>query len=186
MLATSSNKNAMKINGEITFVLILLMLSMSSFGQTKKRSEIPPDWTSVVPKSKNPTFYYYVAKGIGDSETKARTDALLDAVKEAQFSVGLGTSSEDVFEAFQSGKDFNVVASDYKIPMRQSCFFSEQKDDKWYYYLLVQIAKDGNHKPEFVQFQGDCSDNKKNWKQYLKDGGARKSKKKGAEIQKKM
>lgn len=119
-----------------------------------------PNWTFNVPPAENSTYEYYVSKGVGNTEKDARKDAFVIVVKEAQSRIGVAANSAEIFNAFQtSDKDFNVIANDYNIPMKEVCSFSEQsRDGKWYYYQLIQIAIRGNIVPDFRPFAGDCYD----------------------------
>ena len=119
-----------------------------------------PNWTYNTPKAEHPSYSYYVSKGVGATEKEARKDAFVIAIKEAQSRIGVGTYSKEILEkAFQEGRDFNVVASAYEIPMKEVCFFAQKQDNGTYhYYQLIQIAKAGNITPQFQAFDGDCYD----------------------------
>lgn len=119
-----------------------------------------PNWTFNTPVAENTTYEYYVSKGVGDTEVEARKDAFVIALKEAQTRIGIGANSSEILYAFQaSEKDFNVIASDYNIPMKEVCSFSEQsREGRWYYYQLLQIATRGNVVPIFKPYLGDCYD----------------------------
>lgn len=131
---------------------------LGAFAQTY--ISMRPNWTFNPPTAENSTYEYYVSKGVGNTEKEARTDAFVIAVKEAQQRVGVGANSSEIFSAFQSNQDFNVIASNYEIPMKEVCSFSEKTRDgnQWYYYQLLQVAINGAITPNFRQFTGDCYD----------------------------
>ncbi len=139
-------------------LLFIISFSISAFAQTY--ISMRPNWTFNPPKAENSTYEYYVSRGVGTTEKEARTDAFVIAVKEAQQRVGVGANSSEIFSAFQSNQDFNVIANYYEIPMKEVCSFSEKTRDgsQWYYYQLLQIAINGSITPDFRQFTGDCYD----------------------------
>lgn len=134
-----------------------IIFSLQMYAQTYV--SMRPNWTFNTPKAEHYSYEYYVSKGIGTSEIEARKDAFVKAVVEMQSRIGVWTNSEDIFKAFQTGQEFNTLASNYKIPMKEVCNFSERsRDGKWYYYQLLQIAINGNTIPQFKPFTGDCYD----------------------------
>lgn len=141
----------------ITFAILLYSTSIV-YAQTY--ISMRPNWTFNTPPSEDSSYEYYVSKGVGNSEKEARKDAFIIAVKEAQSRIGVGSNSSEIFKAFQvSEKDFNVIANEYAIPMREVCYFSEKsKDGAYYYYQLLQIAIRGNVVPRFRPYTGDCYD----------------------------
>ena len=143
---------------KLLFCVLLFMPIYKMDAQTY--ISMRPNWTFNTPVAENTTYEYYVSKGVGDTEIEARKDAFVIALKEAQSRIGVGANSSEIFNAFKtSEKDFNVIASDYNIPMKEVCNFSEQsRDGKWYYYQLLQIAIRGNVVPLFKPFTGDCYD----------------------------
>ena len=141
------------------YFFAILLMANGAFAQTY--ISMRPNWTFNTPQAENATYEYYVSKGIGNTEKAARTDAFIQAVREAQSRVGVGANSDEIFKAFQEDeKGFNVVASYYEIPMKEVCNFSEQSPDgsQWYYYQLLQVAINGNTEPNFRQFTGKCYD----------------------------
>lgn len=141
------------------YFFAILLMANGAFAQTY--ISMRPNWTFNTPQAENATYEYYVSKGIGNTEKAARTDAFIQAVREAQSRVGVGANSDEIFKAFQENeKGFNVVASYYEIPMKEVCNFSEQSPDgsQWYYYQLLQVAINGNTEPNFRQFTGKCYD----------------------------
>lgn len=147
----------MKATRLITFVILLYFTSIVC---AQTYISMRPNWTFNTPPSEDSSYEYYVSKGVGNSEKEARKDAFIIAIKEAQLRIGVGSNSSEVFKAFQtSEKDFNVIAIEYAIPMREVCYFSEKsKDGAYYYYQLLQIAIRGNVVPHFRPFAGDCYD----------------------------
>ncbi|MBR3578249.1 MAG: hypothetical protein IKO89_04010 [Bacteroidales bacterium] len=143
---------------KIISLLFIISFSISAYAQTY--ISMRPNWTFNPPTAENSTYEYYVSKGVGNTEKEARTDAFVIAVKEAQQRVGVGANSSEIFSAFQSNQDFNVIANYYEIPMKEVCSFSEKTRDgsQWYYYQLLQIAINGSITPDFRQFTGDCYD----------------------------
>ena len=120
-----------------------------------------PNWTFNTPQAEDPTYEYYVSKGVGNTEKEARKDAFVLAAKEAQArNMAIEMNSGEIMSVFQnSDEDFNVIARNCRIPMREVCQFTEKsRDGKYYYYQLLQLAQRSNLTPNFKPYSGDCYD----------------------------
>ena len=143
------------------FALFLLVcLTLTDIVDAQTFISMRPNWTFNPPIAENNTYEYYVSTGVGDTEADARKDAFIVSVKELQLRIGVGQKTTEIFNAFQhSEKDFNVIAGDFNVPMKEVCHFSEKlQDGRWHYYQLLQIAVKGNIHVDFKPFNGDCYD----------------------------
>lgn len=141
--------------------IIILSLLVFSAVSAQEYISMRPNWTYNTPKAEDTSYEYYVSKGVGKTEKEARKDAFILAAKEAQSrNMAIETNSGEIMSAFQnSSEDFNVIAKNCRIPMREVCQYTEKsRDGKYYYYQLLQVASRGVVDPNFMPYKGDCYD----------------------------
>lgn len=102
-----------------------------------------PDWLTEKPERSNRTFYYYVEKAVGETETQARNLAYTQAFMQVALKLGIPLNTEDVSEAIANGGNLKMLSQRFTIPINVVCFYSQKKDGMWNYWLLCQIPETG-------------------------------------------
>lgn len=140
--------------------IILILLTICAVNGMK--SQTLPAWTMQLPKAGNGTYMYVCEYAIGDSESQARNQAMVRVFQSTAMRLGQPVSSDAIFDAAQTGKDFKVISQEYNIPINKVCEYSERmKNGTFRVFVLCQVAKAGNVPPQWEEFNG-CQ----NLKQY--------------------
>lgn len=139
-----------------TITLLFLLACCMVYGQ--KGPKIVPNWVLKTPIPGNDTYYYIMQRANGLSEREARNQAIAQAFAQADYYGGTAVNSESINEAIQEGKSFDVISRLFSIPLNIVCEFHRDNEDGTVdYYILCQIAKSGNIKPQFEPFN-ECSE----------------------------
>ena len=134
----------------LTFVLTLL--AIVSFAQDK------PGWIYNKPKPSNNSYLYVVESATGTTELSARNQAFARIFQSTAMRLGQPIDSDEINRAVQSGTDFNVISSQYNIPINKVCEYTEKVKDSYRVYILCQVAKAGNIVVEFDYDFNGCRD----------------------------
>lgn len=136
----------------ITFVLALI--SILSIAQDK------PGWIYNKPKPSNSSYLYVIESASGETEIDARNQAFARILQSTAMRMGQPINSDEINRAVQSGKTFEVISSQYNIPINKVCEYTERNSGGYRVYILCQVAKAGNIIVEFdYEFNG-CHDTK--------------------------
>lgn len=125
------------MNKSILFIILLLM-GLTSIAQEK------PGWIYNKPKPENNTYLYDMEWGMGKTVKEAENEAFAKVFRYAAMQVGQPFESNEINKALQNGTDYNVIASQYNIPINKVCEYTEKSDGEWTVYLLCQVAAKGN------------------------------------------
>ncbi|MCQ2330304.1 MAG: hypothetical protein MJZ93_07105 [Paludibacteraceae bacterium] len=138
--------------------ITLLFLLACCMASAQKGPKIVPNWVLKTPIPGNDTYYYIMQRANGSSEREARNQAIAQAFAQADYYGGTAVNSESINEAIQEGKSFDVISRLFSIPLNIVCEFHRDNEDGTVdYYILCQIAKSGNIKPQFEPFN-ECSE----------------------------
>ena len=134
--------------------LILALIALSSFAQNK------PGWIYNKPQPTNNTYLYVIESATGITEIAARNQAFARILQSTAMRLGQPINSDEINKAVQSGKTFDVISSQYNIPINKVCEYTERNNGNYRVYILCQVAKAGNIIVEFdYEFNG-CHDTK--------------------------
>ena len=126
--------------------LFLLFTFLSTKGQ--------PYWINEPPVAENSTFCYRIAWGEGETKEEAWMAAISHVLYETALSLGLAVSIDEINRTIRE-KDLLEIEEQMNIPINKVCEYNEPLITKTGYrvYVLCQVAKQGNIKPEFVSFK---------------------------------
>ena len=140
------------MNKRILLSFILALITLSSFAQEK------PGWIYNKPKPSNSTYLYVVEAATAETEREARSQAFARILLSTAMRLGQPINSDEINRAVQNGEAFEVIASQYNIPINKVCEYGERNKDGFRIYLLCQVAKAGNAIADFdYNFEG-CFD----------------------------
>lgn len=137
----------------LTFVLICLV--SASFAQEK------PGWIYNKPQPINSSYLYVVESATGETEIAARNQAFARILQSTAMRLGQPVNSDEINRAVQSGKTFDVISSQYNIPINKVCEYKEKIKGNYRVYILCQVAKAGNMIVDFDYDFNGCYDTKK-------------------------
>lgn len=153
-IANNFKQKSMKKRFLLTF--ILAMIATASFAQDK------PGWIYNKPKPSNNTYLYVVESATGLSEIEARNQAFARVFQSTAMRLGQPIDSDEINRAVQQGTDFNVISSQYNIPINKICEYTEKiSRNNYRVYILCQVAKAGNVIVDFDYDFDGCYDKKK-------------------------
>ncbi|MBR4837883.1 MAG: hypothetical protein IK004_05550 [Bacteroidales bacterium] len=132
--------------------LILVLIALSSFAQDK------PGWIYNKPKATNSSYLYVVESAMGDTEIAARNQAFARILQSTAMRLGQPINSDEINKAVQSGKTFEVISTQYNIPINKVCEYTEKSTGGFRVYILCQVAKAGNIIVEFDYDFNGCHD----------------------------
>jgi len=132
----------------LLLALFVLLTGLASFGQEK------PGWIYNKPKPANDTYLYVVESSVGKTVIEARNNAIAEVFRSTAMRIGQPFDAADISSALQKGTDFNVISAQYNIPINKVCEYSEQSAGLYTVYLLCQVAKAGNIKVQWSDFNG--------------------------------
>lgn len=133
-------------------IFIFTLLSIASFAQEK------PGWIYNKPKPSNNTYLYVVEAATAPTEREARSQAFARILLSTAMRLGQPINSDEINKAVQEGRSFEVISSQYNIPINKVCEYGERNKDGFRIYLLCQVARAGNIIVDFdYDFEG-CYD----------------------------
>lgn len=127
-------------------IVILLLLGLASFAQEK------PEWIYHKPTPENSSYLYVVESATGRTEDEARNKATAEVFRTTAMRIGQPFNSGEINAALQSGKGYNVIASQYNIPINKVCEYSENQSNEYKVYILCQVAAAGNTMVQWSDF----------------------------------
>lgn len=139
-------------------IFILVVLVMSVISGVAQRL---PNWVINKPMPNNGTYDYVVEWATGATELEARNQAIARVFQSTAMSIGQPYDSEEINRAVQRGTDYGVISATYNIPIKKVCEYSEQKQSTFRVYVLCQVAKAGNIRPSFDDFNACYEGNDK-------------------------
>lgn len=137
------NDYAMK---KTIITIILTLMAMVSFSQKL------PDWIINKPSPTNSTYLYVVESATGQTEMQARNRAIGEVFRSTAMRIGQPFDSEEINRALQRGTEYYVISSQYNIPINKVCEYTDNKVSPCRVYVLCQVAKAGNIRVEFDDF----------------------------------
>ena len=149
------------MNKKLFLTALLALMTLISFAQEK------PRWIYKKPKPSNNTYLYVVEAATGSTEREARSQAIARVLFSTAMRLGIPIDVNEINRAVQNGESFEVISSQFNIPINKVCEFGESNKDGYRVYLLCQVAKAGNITVIFVDFN-DCynivKDHSRDWK----------------------
>lgn len=134
----------------ITFIFVLVVLSSTA--------QKLPDWIINKPSPTNSTYLYVVESATGKTEDEARNKAIAEVFRSTAMRIGQPFDSEEINRALQRGTEYYVISSQYNIPINKVCEYTDNKTLPCRVYVLCQVAKAGNIRVEFEDFNS-CYEN---------------------------
>lgn len=131
---------------QIIYTIALVLMSYVSFAQEK------PGWIYTKPKPENGSYLYVVESATGRTEDEARNKATAEVFRTTAMRIGQPFNSGEINSALQSGKGYNVIASQYNIPINKVCEYSENQSNEYKVYILCQVAAAGNIMVQWSDF----------------------------------
>ena len=131
---------------KVLFTVILIQFALSGMAQKL------PDWIINKPIPTNDTYLYVVESATGQSELQARNRAIAEVFRSTAMRIGQPFDSEEINRALQSGTEYYVISSQYNIPINKVCEYTDNKTSPCRVYVLCQVAKAGNIRVEFDDF----------------------------------
>lgn len=128
------------------FVLVFMFFALSSRGQKL------PDWIINKPTPTNSTYLYVVESATGQTELQARNRAIGEVFRSTAMRIGQPIDSEEINRALQRGTEYYVISSQYNVPINKVCEYTDNKTLPCRVYVLCQVAKAGNIRVEFDDF----------------------------------
>jgi hypothetical protein len=139
------NDYAMK---KTIITIVLTLMAIVSFSQKL------PDWIINKPSPTNSTYLYVVESATGQTEMQARNRAIGEVFRSTAMRIGQPFDSEEINLALQRGTEYYVISSQYNIPINKVCEYTDNKTSPCRVYVLCQVAKAGNIRVEFDEFNG--------------------------------
>lgn len=140
------------MNKRLLLTLFLAFLAVASFAQEK------PGWIYNKPKPSNSSYLYVVEAATGETEIAARNQAFARLFLSTAMRLGQPINSDEINKAVQKGTSFEVISTQYNIPINKICEYGERNKDGYRIYILCQVAKSGNIVVDFdYDFEG-CFD----------------------------
>lgn len=131
---------------EIVLTIVLLMIGIVSSAQKL------PDWIINKPTPTNSTYLYVVESATGQTEMQARNRAIGEVFRTTAMRIGQPIDSEEINRALQKGTEYYVISSQYNVPINKVCEYTDNKTSPCRVYVLCQVAKAGNIRVEFDDF----------------------------------
>ena len=126
--------------------LFLVLMGFVSFAQKL------PDWIINKPTPSNNTYLYVVESATGQTEMQARNRAIAEVFRSTAMRIGQPVDSEEINRALQRGTEYYVISSQYNVPINKVCEYTDNKTSPCRVYVLCQVAKAGNIRVEFDDF----------------------------------
>lgn len=101
-----------------------------------------PEWYSSPPKPKSNSIIYKTGFGTGFKLEEAKNKAFLDILVKAASQIGISINTQDIIRALQNGSSFEIISSEYEIPINIVCEKSEETRTTFKYYMLAQVPID--------------------------------------------
>ena len=118
--------------------MVFVLISLLSFSQEK------PGWIYRTPTPSNSTYLYNGEYGVGRSEVDAENQAMAKMFSYAARLIGQPFDSDEINKSLQNGTTYDVISSQYNIPINKVCEYLEiQADGQYKVYVLCQVAKSG-------------------------------------------
>lgn len=136
----------------IIITMLLAFLAIASFAQDK------PGWIYNKPKPSNNSYLYVVEAATGETEIAARNQAFARILQATAMRMGQPINSDEINRAVQSGQTFEVISSQYNIPINKVCEYGERNKDGYRIYILCQVAKASNIVIDFDYDFNGCYD----------------------------
>lgn len=133
------------MKSKIYFLFAFVFTVSVSFAQRT------PDWVTNIPTPGNNTYFYVVEFAFGNTELQARNQAIARVFQSTAMRLGQPINSEEINRAVQRGTSFDVISSQYNIPINKVCEYTENKSGNYKVYILCQVAKSATIP---VQFDG--------------------------------
>lgn len=140
------------MNKRIVVTIVFMLISIASFAQEK------PGWIYSKPKPENNTYLYVVESATGSTELEARNQTFARVLQSTAMRLGQPINSNEINKAVQSGKSFEVISSQYNIPINKVCEYAEKTREGYRVYVLCQVAKAGNVFADFDYGYSGCYD----------------------------
>ena len=137
------------MNKQILITFIFALLALSSNAQKL------PDWITNKPTPTNNTYLYVVESATGQTELQARNRAIAEVFRSTAMRIGQPIDSEEINRGLQRGTEYYVISSQYNVPINKVCEYTDNKVSPCRVYVLCQVAKAGNIRVEFDNFN-DC------------------------------
>lgn len=134
------------MNKQILITFIFALLALSSNAQKL------PDWITNKPTPTNNTYLYVVESATGQTELQARNRAIAEVFRSTAMRIGQPIDSEEINRALQRGMEYYVISSQYNVPINKVCEYTDNKTSPCRVYVLCQVAKAGNIRVEFDDF----------------------------------
>lgn len=131
---------------QIVLTIALLMIGIASSAQKL------PDWIINKPSPTNSTYLYVVESATGQTEMQARNRAIGEVFRSTAMRIGQPIDSEEINRALQRGTEYYVISSQYNVPINKVCEYTDNKTSPCRVYVLCQVAKAGNIRVEFDDF----------------------------------
>ena len=133
-------------------LFVLAIMALMSFAQDK------PGWIYNKPKPTNNSYLYAIESATGETEIVARNQAFARVLQSTAMRLGQPINSDEINRAVQNGTSFEVISSQYNIPINKVCEYTEKISGGYRVYVLCQVAKAGNIIVDFdYEFNG-CHD----------------------------
>ncbi|MFZ4462821.1 MAG: DUF5683 domain-containing protein [Bacteroidales bacterium] len=141
------------------WINIYLLTTLVFIGQTIIAQN--PEWTYKLPKADNSSFYYEIAKGVGQTMDDAKEKMYFDIKTKIAEKLGMPSevkisSSSQMSSTGEISLQINNNVNgnlQYTIPMRRVCdYLIRLKDGSYASYGLYQVAQYGNIKVDFENY----------------------------------
>lgn len=148
-------KNTTLITMNKTIMILLALLPLSSMAQKM------PNWVTNKPTPSNSTYEYVVEWATGTTELEARNQAIARVFQSTAMLIGQPYDSGEINRAVQRGTDYSVISATFNIPIKKVCEYADKKQSICRVYVLCQVAKAGNIRPIFDDFNACYEGNDK-------------------------
>lgn len=140
------------MNKRLLLTFVLICLASAAFAQDK------PGWIYNKPQPTNSSYLYVVESATGETEIAARNQVFARILQSTAMRLGQPVNSDEINRAVQSGKTFDVISSQYNIPINKVCEYTEKISGGYRVYILCQVAKSGNIVVDFDYTFNGCHD----------------------------
>lgn len=138
-------------------LLINVIFAVQIYGQQKSNAQCP-DWVSgTMPRQNNFTYYFKTTIGEGNNLTDARYNAIVVLISDLMKTQGVIVSGKEIekiiatdsnneySETTQRNYTYKMKYGEHRIAFEIADEYYQSTDNKYFYYLLFEVAKDPNH-----------------------------------------
>lgn len=130
---------------KVILTLLAVVITLGAVAQNGR-----PRWTKKLPKAANSTYVYVSQNAMGKTVSEARDNALIEIYRQALVREGKPVT----FTYKDNISAWLEIQKTCTLPINKVCeYVEESKDGSFVVYVLCQVAKTSDTKPNFTEFR---------------------------------